>query len=158
MAEEHDPNNNKATAGQNEEIVGQLNDLVSKKNASALDTSLSEKHDSYITTGKWKDKQIAGEWKVEIAYFINNGVKDEGSPPLVNTIWSFDKTGSLKVTTSMEINGSFTQKNDTLIVNLLGQQTIYTIMNLSENSLTLQLTIIETESTSMKVLTEFSKL
>ena len=149
---------NKDSIMSTEEITKLAQKIMSNKNISASDSfRFNEKNSTPNSVGQSKASAI-GEWNVDMVYFINDGVKGDGSAPLVTTTWTFRENGTLSIKTNQEMKGLYSQDDTKLKIFILGSETIYKIVEFSEKSMVIQGTIVETESMSMLTLMEMSRL
>lgn len=93
---------------------------------------------------------FAGKWSMDSSVFINNGIRDVVSAPLLPTSWIFGEDGSYKVQNSITLSGTYSFNNDSLFVNLMSVPNEYEIISHTKNNVHLRSTIIETDSISMK--------
>ena len=100
---------------------------------------------------------LLGRWHVNIAYFINDGVKSEGSEPIVETTWIFHQNGDLTIQTNNKMEATYKLEGDKLDVTFYGTVLKYTIKEYSGTNMVLQSTILETEEKSMYSISEFSR-
>ena len=93
---------------------------------------------------------IVGSWNMDSSAYINNGIRETVSEPILPTTWTFDETGDYTVKNSMTMKGSYTRKGDSLFVILLSVPNNYEIVKIDLDHLELRSTIYENESGSMK--------
>lgn len=94
--------------------------------------------------------ELIGVWNMDSSAYINNGIRETVSAPLLPTTWTFDEYGGYKVQNSMTMSGSYSHKGDSLFVILMSVPNNYEILDATENHLHLLSTIYDTEEGSMK--------
>ena len=84
-----------------------------------------------------KRDPILGLWHVDTIYFFNNGIRNEGSTPLVLTKWKFLKEGSLVIENTMRMSCTYITEDAKLTIDMYGTPMEYTIIELSNKTMRL---------------------
>lgn len=104
----------------------------------------------YAQSSSGSEPTILGKWKVDWILFINNGERTEGEPPLSETLWNFNKDGNYMVEGMMAISGTYEWKEDRILINTMGMEMEYFIIEHTDDKMVLQSVIAESETLSMK--------
>lgn len=98
------------------------------------------------------EAQIMGTWWVDTTYFIDDGVQDEGSTPILPTSWTFSEDGSMLIENSSRMFATYELAEGHILIDMLGTIMDHTILELTNNSLRLTNTVYEFDSGSLRAI------
>ena len=94
---------------------------------------------------------LLGVWQVDSSAFIDNGVIGNYTHPIAPIQWHFMNNGDyLLVTNGRPNSGSFQLKDHSIVVNLFGMESEYTILEMDEQHLELRSVVCTTESKTLE--------
>jgi hypothetical protein len=101
---------------------------------------------------------LVGKWQVDSAGFIDNGIQKPMDAPLADAFWEFTPDGKLIVSGNASFSCDINVVNNTFKMKMGGIEMEYRIKTLTENSLVLMSTIVDTKELKMESVSKLRKL
>jgi hypothetical protein len=101
---------------------------------------------------------LIGKWRVDSAGFIDNGVRKPLDVPLANTFWEFTPDNKVSISGSVSLTMDCNVVDNSFKMNMMGVESTYRIITLTENQLVLMSTIMDTKDLKMESISKFSKV
>jgi hypothetical protein len=147
-------------------ILFSCNPLETKKEDPESESSVTKKHIAEMdeqgngmnAPSSGINPLLVGKWQVDSSGFINNDVQKPMEAPLVDTYWEFTGDGKLIFSGNISYTSNITIVDNAFKVNMGGTELNYRIKSLSENSLVLLSTIVDTKEMKMESIAKLRKV
>ena len=101
--------------------------------------------------------KLVGKWQVDSSGFMDNNIQTPLEAPLADAFWEFTPEGKLIISGNANFTSDLAFTGNSFKMNMSGVDMTYEIKSLTENSLVLYSTIVDTKDLKMVSVAKLSK-